>query len=495
MNLIKQIIMAAIFFTVGTGLAAQEQVDSLAAYLEQAARNNPQIQSDFMLYKASLEKIPQAGAFPDPELEIGFFFKPMETLMGKQVADFTLMQMFPWFGTRKAARNEAAEMARMAYEKFRESRDNLWYEVKAQWYQLSNLNEQYKTTQANIALLHQLEQLALRRFSAPSVQGGTPAVSVPSGLISFGGMESAVPSGSGMSAMGGMGGTAQPSASPSANMSSSSASGMSGMGGNPMGTAVGGMSDVLRIQMERAELEDNLKNLYSARQVAVARFNTLLNRTSETPVMVPDSLEQRIFQMDGQALVDHILTNNPMVTMAEAEADAYRAKARMDRRMSYPMIGIGLQYSLINKMDNPMGMPDMNGKDMVMPMVKISLPIFRRKYNAQQRESRNYWKASELKRDNIQNQLQAEYINIRQQLEDADRKVNLYIRQYALSLSTWKLVVQEFAAGRQSLTDVIEVERQLLEYKLKKSEAIAGYNTSVAAMEKLISTSLNPDNK
>ena len=70
--------------------------------------------------------------------------------------------------------------------------------------------------------------------------------------------------------------------------------------------------------------------------------------------------------------------------------------------MSYPMIGIGLQYSLINKMDHPIGMADMNGKDMVMPMVKISLPLFRRKYNAQQRESRNYWKASEYKRDNAQ---------------------------------------------------------------------------------------------
>lgn len=488
--------MAIVFFSVGTGLAAQERTDSLAAYLEQAARNNPQIQSDFMLYKASLEKIPQAGAYPDPELEIGFFFKPMETLMGKQVADFTLMQMFPWFGTRKAARNEASEMARMAYEKFRESRDNLWYEVKAQWYQLNNLNEQYKTTQANIALLHQLEQLALRRFSAPSVQGGSPTVSVPSGSISSGGMESASsPSGGGMSGMGGSPQVSQSSASSSAGMSSVSSSGMGGMGGSTMGAAVGGMSDVLRVQMERAELEDNLKNLYSARQVAEARFNALLNRASETPVAVPDSLEQRVFRMDGQALVDHILTNNPMVTMAEAEADAYRAKAKMDRRMSYPMIGIGLQYSLINKVDNPMGMPDMNGKDMVMPMVKISLPIFRRKYNAQQRESRNYWKASELKRDNIQNQLQVEYINIRQQLEDADRKVNLYIRQYSLSLSTWQLVVQEFAAGRQSLTDVIEVERQLLDYKLKKSEAIATYNTSVAAMEKLISTSLNPDNK
>ena len=94
-------------------VSVQPSVDSLSHYLEQAARSNPQVNADFMLYKASLEKIPQAGAFADPELEIGFFVKPMETLMGKQIADFTLMQMFPWFGTRKAARSEASEMARI----------------------------------------------------------------------------------------------------------------------------------------------------------------------------------------------------------------------------------------------------------------------------------------------------------------------------------------------------------------------------------------------
>lgn len=55
-----------------------------------------------------------------------------------------------------------------------------------------------------------------------------------------------------------------------------------------------------------------------------------------------------------------------------------------------PMIGIGLQYSLVNKVAIPQGMPDMNGKDMVMPMLKISLPLFRRKCNAQQRRAANY---------------------------------------------------------------------------------------------------------
>ena len=436
-------------------VSVQPSVDSLSHYLEQAARSNPQVNADFMLYKASLEKIPQAGAFADPELEIGFFVKPMETLMGKQIADFTLMQMFPWFGTRKAARSEASEMARMAYEQFRDTRNNLWYEVKAQWYQLSSLNEQYHITEANIRLLYQLEQLALNRFSASSAQAAPSSTSV----TSVASMPSALSSGSGMS----------------------------GMGGGSMGNvAVGGMSDVLRIQMERAGLEDNLASLLSARLTVQARFNALLNRPSDASVCVPDSLTQRFYRIDGQLLLDSIFTRNPMLAMLEAEGEAYRAKAKMDRRMSYPMIGIGLQYSVVNKVADPMGMPDMNGKDMVMPMVKVSLPLFRRKYNARQRESHNYRMASELKRDNVQNQLQAEYINVRQQLDDAARKVSLYERQYALSLSTWQLMVREFTAGRQSLTDVIQVERQMLDYKLKKSEAVAAYNTTVAAIEKLI---------
>ena len=151
---------AAILLSALWYLPSQAQTtDSLSHYLETAARYNPSVNSSFALYKASLEKIPQAGAFSDPELEMGFFFKPMEQLSGKQVADFTLMQMFPWFGTRKAARNEATEMARMAYEQFRETRNNLFYEVKSQWYQLNNLNEQYKNTAANLELLKQLEPL------------------------------------------------------------------------------------------------------------------------------------------------------------------------------------------------------------------------------------------------------------------------------------------------------------------------------------------------
>lgn len=489
-NKIKiQAYITGIVLLLGFLPAFSQQADSLAWYLETAARNNPLVNSNFALYKASLEKIPQAGAYEDPELDIGVFVKPMETLSGKQIADFTLMQMFPWFGTRKAARNEATEMSRMAYEQFREARNNLFYEVKSQWYQLCNLNEQYKNTQANLALLEQLEKLALNRYSAPSANA--PASTVPP--ITGNVVTPPASNGNSMDNMGGVGSSTQaaPQGSPAGNAS------VQGMASGPMGSSMGTgsssgtMSDVLRIQIEKAELQNNLELIVSNRTAAEARFNALLNRRQDMRVAVPDSLRQLHFLIDDQAMTDSIIIANPMLSMLEAEANAYRAKAEMDKKMSYPMFGIGLQYSLVGKSNNSMVMDNMNGMDMVMPMFKISIPIFRKKYQAQQKESRHYRQASELKYENTLNQLQSEYQTVKQQLADASRKIALYQKQQELSLSTWQLIVREFSAGTTSLTDVIQVERQLLDYRLKKSEAIAEYNTRIAGMEKLVATSIN----
>ncbi|WP_370860254.1 TolC family protein [Parabacteroides faecis] len=485
-NKIKiQIYITGITLLFGFFPAFPEQADSLSWYLETAARNNPLINSNFALYKASLEKIPQAGAYADPELDIGLFVKPMETLSGKQIADFTLMQMFPWFGTRKAARNEATEMSRMAYEQFREARNNLFYEVKSQWYQLCNLNEQYKNTQANLLLLEQLEKLALNRYSAPSANAPTPTAALVATVVAA----PPVATGNSMDNMGGMGNTSQTATQgiPAGNSS------MQSMGAGSMGASnsSGSMSDVLRIQIEKAELQNNLEILASNRIAAEARFNALLNRKQDMRIAVPDSLEQLHFLIDDQAMTDSIITANPMLSMLEAEANAYRAKAVMDKKMSYPMFGIGLQYSLVGKSNNKMVMDDMNGMDMFMPMFKISIPIFRKKYQAQQKESQHYRRASELKYENTLNELQSEYQTVKQQLADAARKIALYKKQQELSLSTWQLIVREFSAGTTSLTDVIQVERQLLDYGLKKSEAIAEYNTMVAGLEKLVATSIN----
>ena len=409
---------------------AAQTPDSLDRYLETAAKNNPGLNADFLAYKASLEKVPQAGAWPDPQLDIGFFLKPMDIVGGRQIADFTLMQMFPWFGTKKAAQTEATHMARMAYARFTETRDNLYLEVYTQWYILSTLVQQLRNNRDNLQLLKQLEELALRKVS-------------------------------------------------------SSSSGMS----SGMGNTAPGMSDVLRVQLEMAEIENNIESILSEIAAEKAKFNALLNRSADREVILPDSIAKVPFFFDEGVTMSEIENRNPMLDMLVEEEQAYRAKGEMDQKMSYPMFGIGLQYMLIGEsataqMEQGME-PEMTGMDMIMPMVSISIPLYRNKYKAQQRESRFLWQSAREKYRNTLNMLQSDLFRLKHQLDDAERKITLYRKQEQLARTTYQLVVQEFISAKSDLTNVIQVQRQLLDYQLREAEAIAEYNTRVASIRKL----------
>jgi outer membrane protein TolC len=466
-----------------------QKPDSLDHYLEIAAKNNPGLNADFLAYKASLEKVPQAGAWPDPQLDIGFFLKPMDIVGGRQVADFTLMQMFPWFGTKKAAQTEATHTAKMAYARFTETRDNLYLEVYTQWYLLSTLVQQLRNNRENLQLLKQLEELALRKVSSP-YSGSSSGYTVPSPSPSTKGTATSS-TGGGMAGMGSMGGAATSSGTSSSSGMSSRMSSSGGGMTSGMGSTAPGMSDVLRVQLEMAEIENNIESILSEIAAEKAKFNALLNRSTDMEVTLPDSIVKVPFLFDEVAAMGEIENRNPMLDMLVEEEQAYRAKGEMDKKMSYPMFGIGLQYMLIDKsataqMEQGME-PEMTGMDMIMPMFSISLPLYRNKYKAQQRESRFLQQSAREKYNNTLNLLQSDLFRLKHQLDDAERKIALYQKQEQLARTTYNLVVQEFVSAKSDLTNVIQVQRQLLDYQLRKAEAIAEYNTKVASIRKLLS--------
>lgn len=475
MTKIKNTIILLILILMSIGVSAQSE--TLADYLEIAVKNNPGLKADFLSYQASLQKIPQAGAIPDPQLDMGFFLKPMDIIDGSQVADFTLMQMFPWFGTRKAAQTEANHMANMAFEKFRETRDNLYLNIYTQWFVLCSLQQKLQNNQENRKYIEQLEMLSIRKFASPmSASSGNP-VPVPQS-------SSGTVSSSGTGGMGGMSIMGASNIQPQSKSNSVSSMGS----GSSMSTGSPGMSDVLRIQLETAELDNNIESILSEMKSEKAKFNALLNRPAESEVHVPVSFEQIPFTLDIPSAMDKITTQNPMLGMLNEEALAYKAKQEMDKKMSYPMLGVGLQYSLIKKrMAMEIPVTEMNGIDMLMPMFSVSIPIYRNKYKAQQKESELLWQSRRERYADAYNSLEAELFKTKHLLDDASRQIKLLEKQTNLALTTYNLVVQEFVTGKNDLTNVIQVQRQLLDYQLRKSEAIASFNTMVANAQRLIS--------
>ena len=458
----------------------QQFPDSLIKYLEIAAKNNPAVLQKFSEYKAALQKIPQAGSLSDPELSMGFFLKPMELVNGNQIADIKLMQMFPWFGVLRNAKDEMSLMANARFELFRDTKLQVFYDLQRTWYELYKVQKDISISEKNIEILAVIERLAMVRFrSAPSSIAETTSSNTGTSSASN---QTGIAGSSGMQTMGtGQGNSGTSSSNqPAASMQTAS------MGSSSGGS---GLVDLYRIQIETGDLENNIALLKNQEQSITARFNSYLNRSPVAPVFIGDTLVTDSLGLILMAVSDSILAKNPMLTMLEYEKQSLEARKKMVSHMGYPMMGVGLNYSIISKTQFPMGMPSMNGKDMIMPMVVFTLPIYRKKYTAMQNEAELMKTAASENYQATANSLQTEYYQAIQLYQDAKRRIKLYGNQYQLASKSFDIILKSFSASSSGLTDVLRVRQQTLDYELKQVEAIADFNTAVSWLKRLMAFS------
>ncbi len=389
--------------------------------------NNPGVKARYLEYTAALEKAPQAASLPDPQLQFGYFIKPMELLGGNQVGELSLMQMFPWFGTLRFAKDEASKMAMAKFETFHDARNDLYFNVKSSYYKVYRTIKEIEIAEKNIDILHTLENLALAKFR----DGGPGTVS-----------------------------------------GKAMASPMAGNGQN-------NMVNVLRVQIEINNLENRIALMKDQLATDKISFNRFLNRPGYSEVFTGDSLVELPVPADILALNDSLL-NNPLVKMYEAQSEANAAKLDKVTRMGYPMVGLGLNYMIIQKREGNTAM--MNGNDMVMPMVSLTLPIYRKKYKAMRHESEFMRDAATLSAENAINNLRVTFQQTMESMNDAERRVKLYAGQAALAYKSVQLLIASFSAGETDFTEVLRMQQQLLDYQFKKVEAVVDKNTSVARM-------------
>ena len=462
------VMLWALLFSAGV---FSQQSDSLINYLKLAAKNNPTVMQRYNEYQAALEKVPQVGSLPDPQLELGVFLSPMELIGGNQVADIKLMQMFPWFGVIKNAKDEMSLMAKAKYETFRDAKLQVGYDVLRTWFDLYKIRQNIRISQENVDLLKTIERLTLVKFRSGSL-GGSSAVSSGGGM-SGGTTTTNSGSSSGMNSMGGNSGTASVSR-PEASTGSSS------MGSSSGATS---LSDVYQIQIETGNLEDNIASLRNEEQVVMAKFNSQLNRPMKTLVYVPDLLPNESLDITYLSVSDSMFTRNPMLGMLQYEQQSLEARVKMQKQMGLPMVGLGVNYSVISK--SPMSTSSMNGQDMIMPMLTVTLPIYRKKYNAQQAETKFLKKATEQNYQATANALQTEYYEALQLYNDAQRRMKLYDNQTLLAKKSLDIMIKSFSTSASGLTDILRIRQQLFSYELKQVEATTDFNKAEAWVKRL----------
>ena len=134
---------------------------------------------------------------------------------------------------------------------------------------------------------------------------------------------------------------------------------------------------VLRLQIRQNELEQ-LKQVLEQRYLGEQTlFNKLLNRDKD--IMVNAIYEFMMPSVDFEINANN-LGLHPELLKYDKLYESITQSELLNQKESSPMIGFGLDYINVEKR------PDMNfrdnGKDIVMPMLSISIPLFNNTYKS-----------------------------------------------------------------------------------------------------------------
>lgn len=385
----------------------ETKAQSLEDYFKIAAKHNPGLRAQYKMFEAAIERIPQASALEDPSLSVGYYIPSMETITGKQIADISLSQMFPWFGTLKARGDHAALLADAQYQTFLDAKNKLYFEIAQVYYPLYALNQLKTIEQTNIQLLESFKSLSTNQFS------------------------------------------------------------------NGKGT----MADVLRVNLQLKSAETNLEILNKKEASLTSRFNSLLNRDYHEPVLVSDSIPLEPLPI---AYRKDSLSLNPKLGEVALQEQASEAAKTVAFKEGLPKLGVGLDYMLVG--ETASAMTEHNGKNMLMPMVSVSLPIFRKKYKAAQKEAGLMQEAYALQRQEIVNYLHGSYQSVNFQIRQHADLIALYEAQIEEAQQILDLLYSAYSNSGQGFDDLLKVQQQLLAYQKMKASAESEYLIAVAEM-------------
>jgi outer membrane protein TolC len=245
--------------------------------------------------------------------------------------------------------------------------------------------------------------------------------------------------------------------------------------------------DELRVEMEILDLENQLLLLLDNFKTQKIAFNNLLNVDESSEIGIPDLLENIVINLDRQALLDSIRMNNHQVLQLEFQEASYENQQIAARKMGNPNFSIGIDYVMIGESSNEMLSASESGKDaIVLPMVSITIPLYRKKYTSMVKEAVFMQEAVQYQKADKINVLETIYEKANAEYQDSQRRIDLHTKQLYLAQKSLRILESEYASVGTDFVEILRMERQVLMHSLELEKSRSDLYASVAFINYLM---------
>ena len=239
--------------------------------------------------------------------------------------------------------------------------------------------------------------------------------------------------------------------------------------------------DVLRLQIRQNELQQQkevLEEEFTAEQTA---FNSLLNRDS---MMIVDVVPEMEIPKEDPFYDNEALTLNPELLKYDKLYESVAQSELLNQRESLPMIGFGVDYLPVTERSD-VNFSD-NGKDVLMPMVSISIPIFNNRYKSISRQNELRQQEIGFQKSNRLNVLESAFAKANSQRNQARIAYNTQARNLKRAQDAEEILVKSYETGTIDFSDVLDIQELQLKFQMNQIESVKGYYVQSAVINYLI---------
>lgn len=237
--------------------------------------------------------------------------------------------------------------------------------------------------------------------------------------------------------------------------------------------------DVLRLQIRQNELQQSIDILTQQNKGIQAALNSVMNREHDREIAAVSSLE--IPENDNFYSYER-LSVNPELLKYDKLYESVERSELLNQKESGPMVGFGVEY--INQENSPMITSDF--KDMVMPMVSLSIPIFNNKYKSKTRQNELRKLEIQSQKEERLNVLKAELAKAISQRNQARIKYETQAKNLKQAEDAEEILIKNYETGTIDFNDVLDIQELQLKFQMSQIETIKVYYIQSAIINYLV---------
>ena len=251
------------------------------------------------------------------------------------------------------------------------------------------------------------------------------------------------------------------------------------------------VTGVVKAQVELGKLEDRLLSLEDLKTPITAKLNAAMNRSVDEEIPWPSSFTTSDVNFTDQEVMAILDESNPELLALAAKVSEEKKSLALAKKEFWPDVTLGVDY--IGTGDARMAGVSDSGKDAVMVMGSINIPLWWGKYRAGVREAEARRNGAIQSLENRENVLEADLKMSLYKFHDAQRKINLFGNTLTpLAKNSLEVAEQAYETGKEDFLQLIDAQRLLLDIQLSYQRALTDREQRLAEIEMLIGRDLFP---